>query len=103
MYTYTAGATGFDACVPALVAGGRPSRGFRERLQDPRTRARILEGVEHARRWASRTCAWPTGSPERILLVGFKTDALKPLTGTHAGGRGEGAGQADPYDVCWTS
>ena len=48
MYTYTAGATGFDACVPPLGAGGRLEALFR-RLQDPPTRARILEEMTRAR------------------------------------------------------
>jgi N-acyl-D-amino-acid deacylase len=79
MYTYTAGATGLDAMMPPWVQEG----GFKEwkaRLQDPATRSRVIEEMR------TPTDAWENlallaGSPERVLLVGFKNDALKPLTG----------------------
>jgi N-acyl-D-amino-acid deacylase len=79
MYTYVAGATGFDACVPrwSLEGGGAA---FRDRLQDPATRAKILKEATTPGMGFENLCIG-TGSPERILLVGFKKDALKPLTG----------------------
>ena len=79
MYTYTAGATGFDACVPPWARDGGYEALFR-RLQDPPTRNRILEEmIAPPKGWENLCVA--AGSPERILLVGFKSEALKPLTG----------------------
>ena len=82
MYTYTAGATGFDACLPPWARAGGYEELYR-RLQDPPTRTRILEEMQGK---GARLPPWENlctaaGSPERILLVGFRNDALKPLTG----------------------
>ncbi|MEO6710646.1 MAG: D-aminoacylase, partial [Planctomycetota bacterium] len=79
MYTYTAGATGLDAAMPPWVQEGGLDR-WCLRLKDPAIRARV------ALEMRTRTDAWENlllaaGSAERVLLVGFKTDALKPLTG----------------------
>jgi len=79
MYTYTAGATGLDAMMPPWVQEG----GFdawRKRLQDPALRERVAHEI------ATPTDAWENlyllaGSADRVLLTGFKNDALKPLTG----------------------
>ena len=96
MYTYVAGATGFDACVPRWsLEGGQP--GFRERLKDPATRARILKEAGTPGMGFENLCLG-TGSPERILLVGFKTDALKPLTGRTLADVAKERGK-DPYEV----
>src|SRR5436190_23769679 len=40
MYTYTAGATGFDACLPPWSRAGEPDTVFK-RFEDPALRARI--------------------------------------------------------------
>ena len=79
MYTYTAGATGLDAAMPPWVQEGG-LQAWRRRLQDPAIRARV------AREMRTPTNAWENlylaaGSPENVLLVGFKQDSLKPLTG----------------------
>jgi N-acyl-D-amino-acid deacylase len=79
MYTYTAGATGLDAAMPPWVQEGG-YEAWRKRLQDPATRSRVLEEMR------TPTDAWENlmllaGSPERVLLIGFKSDKLKPLTG----------------------
>ena len=79
MYTYTAGATGFDACVPPWARDGGYEALFR-RLQDPPTRNRILEEMTAPPKGWENLCV-AAGAPERILLVGFKNEALKPLTG----------------------
>ena len=79
MYTYPAGATGLDAAMPPWVQEG----GLREwirRLKDPAIRARVR------REMSTPTNAWESlylaaGSAERVLLVAFKQDALKALTG----------------------
>ena len=79
MYTYTAGGTGLDACLPPWTEdGGYPA--LFKRLRDPTTRARIAEEVRKpSDAWENMYLA--AGSPERILLVGFKSEKLKPLTG----------------------
>jgi N-acyl-D-amino-acid deacylase len=79
MYTYTAGATGFDACLPRWALDGGWDALWK-RLEDQETRLRILEGMRTPdARW--QNLCLDSGSPERILLVEFKTEALKPLTG----------------------
>src|SRR6185503_12118234 len=79
MYTYTAGSTGFDACVPPWARDGGYEALF-GRLQDPPTRNRILEEMTAPPKGWENLCV-AAGTPERILLVGFKNEALKPLTG----------------------
>jgi len=79
MYTYTAGATGLNAAMPPWVQEGGFSR-WRDRLRDPKIRAKVIKEMR------TPTDKWENlllmaGSPDRVLLVGFKTDALKPLTG----------------------
>jgi N-acyl-D-amino-acid deacylase len=79
MYTYTAGATGLDAAMPPWVQEGGYTE-WRKRLLDPHVRARVL------REMLTPTDAWESlylaaGSPERVLLVGFKNPKLKPFTG----------------------
>ncbi|HME88907.1 MAG TPA: D-aminoacylase [Chthoniobacterales bacterium] len=79
MYTYTAGATGLDACFPPWTeAGGYPA--LFKRLRDPATREKIkAETKIDSDKWENLYLA--TGSPDKILLVAFKSDKLKPLTG----------------------
>jgi len=79
MYTYTAGATGLDAALPPWALDGGYEALF-ARLRDPATRRKIAAEV------ATPSDAWENlylaaGSPERVLLVEFKQEALKPLTG----------------------
>jgi N-acyl-D-amino-acid deacylase len=51
-----------------------------KRLRDPATRAKIAAEVKTpSDAWENLYLA--AGSPEKILLVGFKSDKLKPLTG----------------------
>src|SRR5207237_1464616 len=79
MYTYTAGATGLDACFPPWTEdGGYPA--LFKRLRDPPTREKIKAEVKID----SDKCEnlyLSAGSPDRIILVGFKSEKLKPLTG----------------------
>src|SRR5438128_4561822 len=79
MYTYTAGGTGLDACLPPWTEdGGYPA--LFKRLRDPATREKIAAEVsKDSNEWENLYLA--TGSPEKILLVGFKSQKLKPLTG----------------------
>ena len=83
MYNYTAGATGFDAAMPPWVQEGGV-KAWIARLQDPAIRAKVIaEMRQPGKDWENLYRA--TGSPERVLLLGFKTDALKPLTGKTLG------------------
>jgi N-acyl-D-amino-acid deacylase len=79
VYTYTAGSTGLNAAMPPWVQEG----GLRQwiaRLKTPSIRARVLREMKTATtEWESLYLA--AGSAERVLLVGFKQDSLKPLTG----------------------
>lgn len=79
MYTYTAGATGLDAAMPPWVQEGG-DQAWIARLEDPAIRRRV------AREMRTPTDEWESlylaaGSAENVLLVGFRTDELKPLTG----------------------
>ncbi len=79
MYTYTAGATGLDAAMPPWVQEGG-HRAWVERLGDPTFRERVRREMNTpSDLWENLYLA--AGSPENILLVGFKNEALKPLTG----------------------
>lgn len=79
IYTYTAGATGLDAAMPPWVQEGG-HKAWVERLKDPAIRARVIkEMTTPTDEWENLYLA--AGSPENILLVGFKNEALKPLTG----------------------
>jgi N-acyl-D-amino-acid deacylase len=79
MYTYTAGGTGLNAAMPPWVQEGGLDRWI-ERLRDPKTRSRVIHEMKTPTdKWENLLLA--AGSPERVLLVGFKNEALKPLTG----------------------
>ena len=79
VYTYPAGSTGLNAAIPPWVQEG----GFEAsvaRMQDPALRTKIAdEMAEHSAAWENLYLG--AGTPDNILLVGFKNDALKPLTG----------------------
>jgi N-acyl-D-amino-acid deacylase len=79
MYTYTAGATGLDASMPPWVLDGGYEALFK-RLQDPATRQKIAAAVRTpTNEWENLYLA--AGSPDRVLLVEFKSEKLKPYTG----------------------
>jgi N-acyl-D-amino-acid deacylase len=79
MYTYTAGQTGLDASMPPWVQEGG-YKAWAERLADPAIRERVKrEMTTPTDKWENFFLA--VGSPDRILLVGFKNEKLKPLTG----------------------
>jgi N-acyl-D-amino-acid deacylase len=79
MYTYPASGTGLDACLPPWTEdGGFPA--LLQRLRDPATREKIAAQVRvDSDDWENTYAS--AGSPENILLVGFKSEKLKPLTG----------------------
>ena len=79
MYTYTAGATGLDASMPPWVQEGGYDK-WAERLKNPKIRTQLMEEM------ATPTNEWESlmmgvESYEDILLIGFKNDSLKYLTG----------------------
>ncbi|HEY2906311.1 MAG TPA: D-aminoacylase [Vicinamibacterales bacterium] len=79
MYTYTAGGTGLDAAMPPWAEDGGYDALFK-RLRDPAQRAKIAAAIR------TPTDAWENlylaaGSADRVLLVEFKSEALKPMTG----------------------
>jgi N-acyl-D-amino-acid deacylase len=78
MYTYTAGATGLDAAMPPWVLDGG-LEAWIARLKDPAIRPRVLAAMR------SRPTDWENlylaAGPDKTLLLAFKNDKLKPLTG----------------------
>jgi N-acyl-D-amino-acid deacylase len=78
MYTYEAGATGLDATMPPWVQEGGYDA-WAARLKDPAIRARLR------REMTTPTDEWENffvgAGPEGMILVGFRNEALKPLTG----------------------
>jgi N-acyl-D-amino-acid deacylase len=79
MYSYTAAGTGLDACLPPWTEDGGYTELFR-RLRDPAMRAIIKAKVQvDSDKWENLYIA--AESPDKILLVGFKSEKLKPLTG----------------------
>jgi len=78
MYCYTAGAAPLTACIPPwAMEGGEVA--MRRRLQDPANRRRILHDIRDKTDWPN--FYHNAGSPENVLLIGFKHDSLKPLQG----------------------
>jgi N-acyl-D-amino-acid deacylase len=79
MYNYTAAGTGLDASMPPWVQEGGLEE-WVKRLKDPTVRQRVKrEMATPADDWENFFVA--AGSPDKIVLAGFKTEALKPLTG----------------------
>ena len=83
MYSYTAGATGLDAAMPPWVQEGGLDA-WVQRLKDPQVRACVAADMRKPGSckpgdWENLLLA--AGSPEKVLLVAFDTEALKPLTG----------------------
>jgi N-acyl-D-amino-acid deacylase len=79
MYTYTAGATGLSAAMPPWVQEGG-TKEWLKRLQDPAIRKRVIREMRRPTdQWENLLLS--AGSADKVLLVGFKTDSLKYLTG----------------------
>jgi N-acyl-D-amino-acid deacylase len=82
MYTYPASSTGFDAAFPTWMQDGG-LEAWVKRLKDPAQRAKAIaemkgpSGTENAK--------LVLDDPDKVLLVGFKTAKLKPLTGKTLG------------------
>jgi len=79
MYPYPAGATGLDAAMPPWVQEGG-YEAWAARLRDPAIRAAVRREMRTpADEWENLLLL--AGSADRVLLVAFKADSLKPLTG----------------------
>jgi len=96
MYTYPAGATGLDASMPPWVLDGGYDAAYK-RLADPEMRKKIAAAIR------TRSDDWENlyraaGSADRVLLVGFKSDKLKPLTGKTLAEAAKSRGE-DPVDT----
>jgi len=79
MYNYPAGATGLDAAMPPWALDGGYAELYK-RIQDPETRKKILQEIRTPTdKWENLYLS--AGSADKVLLVGFKNDKLKPLTG----------------------
>lgn len=79
MYNYPAGATGLNAALPPWALDGGYQELFK-RIKDPATRQKILDEMRTPTdKWENLYLA--AGSPDRLLLVGFNNEKLKPLTG----------------------
>jgi len=96
MYTYPAGATGLDAAMPPWVLDGGYDAAYK-RLADPEVRKKIAHAIRTPTKdWENLYLA--AGSPDRVLLVEFKSDALKPLTGKTLAEAAKQRGE-DPVDT----
>jgi N-acyl-D-amino-acid deacylase len=79
MYVYPACFTYLDATMPPWVFNGG-DEAFYKRLQDPVIRQKIAkETLSPSNDWENYYLE--AGSPDHILLVGFKSDKLKQYTG----------------------
>ncbi len=79
MYNYVAGATGLDASMPPWVQEGGYNA-WAERLQDPEIREKVkAQMMAKGDGWENLYFA--AGDPAKLILVGFKNDSLKYLTG----------------------
>jgi len=79
VYTYPAGATGLNVTIPPWVQEGGFAASL-ERMSDPVLRQQIIREMNTpSDEWENMFLM--AGSPDNILMVGFKSEALKPLTG----------------------
>lgn len=79
IYPYTYGGTGLSSVMPPWVQAG----GLEEslvRLRDPAARARIVAQM-HVKGADWENLYLASGGAQGIILAGFKSDSLKPLTG----------------------
>ncbi|MDQ3068892.1 MAG: D-aminoacylase [Acidobacteriota bacterium] len=79
MYMYTAGATGLDAALPPSALSGGWDELYK-RIRNPAEREKIRQAI------VTPTNAWENlylaaGSAERVLLVEFRNEKLRHLTG----------------------
>ena len=91
MYTYTAGATGLDAAMPPWVLDGGYEEAFK-RLRDPAVRPKIAAAIRTGGTdWENLYVA--AGSPDRVILVGFKNEQAEAPDRQDTRGGGQTAGR----------
>lgn len=73
VYPYAASSTGLDAAMPTWVQEGGHAA-WAARLRDPATRARV-------RQWMREDAGTVSVAPDKVLIVGLRNPALKPLIG----------------------
>jgi N-acyl-D-amino-acid deacylase len=96
MYTYTAGATGLDAAMPPWVLDGGYDEAYK-RLADPAVRPKIAAAIRAGGSdWENLYVA--AGSPDRVVLIEFKNEKLKHLTGRTLADAAKLRGE-DPVDT----
>jgi N-acyl-D-amino-acid deacylase len=78
MYAYPAGSTGFDAAFPLWMQDGG-LEAWIKRLRDPASRAKAIAEMRSPA--VTENGDLVVNFPDKVLLVGFKSDKLKPLTG----------------------
>jgi N-acyl-D-amino-acid deacylase len=79
MYTYPASSTGLGATMPDWIQEGG-HHAWMERLKNPEIRQRLYnEMVTPSDEWESSFLG--AGGAQNIILVSFKQDKMKPLTG----------------------
>jgi N-acyl-D-amino-acid deacylase len=78
MYNYTAGATGLDAAMPPWVQDGG-LEAWIARMKDPAVRARLVKEMRDPN--PSYENLYIRAGAQGTLLLAFKNDKLKPLTG----------------------
>ncbi|HEY8784309.1 MAG TPA: D-aminoacylase [Mucilaginibacter sp.] len=79
MYTYLAGATGLTAAFPPSLQDGGFGKLW-QRLHDPVIRSQMAKAMDsNPSDWEN--LYYGAGSPEKVLLLGFKQDSLKKFTG----------------------
>jgi N-acyl-D-amino-acid deacylase len=79
MYTYTAGATGFDASMPTDIQEGGLDKWI-DRLKNPAIRKKVIAQMRSPSSGTWENLYLGAG-PENIICTGFKQDSLKYLTG----------------------
>ncbi|HET6256974.1 MAG TPA: D-aminoacylase [Puia sp.] len=78
MYTYTAGATGFDAAMPTDVQEGGLDK-WVQHLKDPAIRKKVIAEMKTpSDKWEN---LYLGAGADNIICTGFKQDSLKYLTG----------------------
>jgi N-acyl-D-amino-acid deacylase len=95
MYTYAASSTGFDAAFPTWMQDGG-LEAWIKRLKDPATRERAIAEMKGPK--GTENAKLVVDDPDKVLLVGFKTARLKPLTGKSLGEVARTRGK-DPAEV----
>ena len=82
MYTYPASSTGFDAAFPTWMQDGG-LEAWVKRLKEPATRERAIAEMKGPK--GTENAKLVVDDPDKVLLVGFKKEKLKALTGKTLG------------------